>query len=93
MMCSYLRIECSQKEITNYKERKRESLAIITKILLIIWLRMGKLLLKLAAAKTFKADSLEEIFFSGMIDNVRIDSVIPFILKMDLPALNKELGK
>ena len=54
---------------------------------------MGKLLLKLAAAKTFKADSLEEIFFSGMIDNVRIDSVIPFILKMDLPALNKEQGK
>ncbi len=31
--------------------------------------RMGKLLLKLAGAKAFKADSLEEIFFSGMIDN------------------------
>ena len=40
---------------------------------------MGKLLLKLAGAKAFKAESLEEIFFSGMIDNVRIDSVISFI--------------
>jgi hypothetical protein len=51
---------------------------------------MGKLLLKLAGAKAFKAESLEEIFFSGMIDNVRIDSVIPFILKMELPILRKE---
>jgi hypothetical protein len=51
---------------------------------------MGKLLLKLAGAKAIKADNLEEIFFSGMIDNVRIDSVIPFILKMDLQILNKE---
>jgi hypothetical protein len=25
-----------------------------------------------------------------MIDNVRIDSVIPFILKMELPILKKE---
>jgi hypothetical protein len=25
-----------------------------------------------------------------MIDNVRIDSVIPFILKMELPILRKE---
>ncbi len=52
--------------------------------------RMGKLLLKLAGAKAFKADSLEEIFFSGMIDNVRIDNVIPFILKMDLPVATRE---
>jgi hypothetical protein len=52
--------------------------------------RMGKLLLKLAGAKSFKADNIEEIFFSGMIDNVKIDSVIPFILKMDLQILNKE---
>jgi len=51
---------------------------------------MGKLLLKLAGAKAFRADSLEEIFFSGMIDNVRIDSVIPFILQMELPALNNK---
>jgi hypothetical protein len=33
---------------------------------------------------------MDYIFFSEMIDNVKIDSVIPFILKMDLQILSKE---
>ena len=48
--------------------------------------RYGNLVQLLNLVKGFPSWSLEEIFFSGMIENVRIDSVIPFILKMNVPT-------
>ena len=45
--------------------------------------RLAKLLLRTAPLRSFPPDLLEELFFSGLIGNVKIDSVIPYILNME----------
>ena len=47
------------------------------------WMNGGRLLLKLSLLNGFKSWSMEEIFFSGMAESVRIETVIPFILQMN----------
>ena len=42
--------------------------------------RLGKLLLRLPALRLMSPEIMEELFFAGLIGNVRIDSIIPFIL-------------
>ena len=44
--------------------------------------RLAKLLLLLSPITSLQADLLEELFFPGMVDNVKIDSVIPYVLAM-----------
>ena len=48
--------------------------------------RVGRLLVNLGLVKGFPSWCLEEVFFSGMIEKVKIDSVLPFILKMNVPV-------
>jgi len=45
--------------------------------------RYPRLLLCLSLLKAVKPDMLEDLFFSGLIGNIKIDSVIPYILKME----------
>ncbi|CAG0881879.1 unnamed protein product [Darwinula stevensoni] len=45
--------------------------------------RMSRLLLRLPALKSLQASLNEELFFAGLIGNVQIHSVIPYILKME----------
>lgn len=45
--------------------------------------RMAQLLLTLRSLKSLAKSITEELFFSGLIGEVQIDSVIPFILRMD----------
>ncbi|KAG8514014.1 Nuclear receptor subfamily 2 group C member 1, partial [Galemys pyrenaicus] len=45
--------------------------------------RLSRLLLRLPALRLMNATITEELFFKGLIGNVRIDSVIPHILKME----------
>ena len=45
--------------------------------------RMAQLLLALRSLKSLAKGITEELFFSGLIGEVQIDSVIPFILKME----------
>ncbi|XP_061780592.1 nuclear receptor subfamily 2 group C member 1 isoform X2 [Nerophis lumbriciformis] len=45
--------------------------------------RLSKLLLRLPALRLISAAVTEELFFAGLIGNVQIDSIIPYILKMD----------
>jgi len=45
--------------------------------------RFSKLLLRLSPLRSLQPDVLEELFFAGLIGNVQIDSVIPYILKME----------
>ena len=48
--------------------------------------RLGKILLSSLYIHSCPADQLEQLFFSGIIGSVNIDSVIPYILSMDIPA-------
>ncbi|XP_036375917.1 nuclear receptor subfamily 2 group C member 1-like [Megalops cyprinoides] len=45
--------------------------------------RLSKLLLRLPALRLMSAAVTEELFFAGLIGNVQIDSIIPYILKME----------
>ncbi|KAJ6218507.1 hypothetical protein RDWZM_009664 [Blomia tropicalis] len=45
--------------------------------------RYSKLILRLIPLRSLLPSLTEELFFSGLIGNVQIDSIIPYILKMD----------
>ncbi|XP_053213092.1 orphan steroid hormone receptor 2-like [Panonychus citri] len=45
--------------------------------------RFGKLLLRLMPLRSLLPSITEELFFSGLVGNVQIESIIPYILKMD----------
>ena len=45
--------------------------------------RFPRLLLLLSPLRAFHADMLEDIFFSGLIGNIQIDTIISYILKME----------
>ncbi|XP_064487136.1 orphan steroid hormone receptor 2-like isoform X2 [Ornithodoros turicata] len=54
--------------------------------------RFPKLLLRLPALRTLQSSVTEELFFAGLIGNVQIDSIIPYILKMDSSEYAMEAG-
>jgi Asp-tRNA(Asn)/Glu-tRNA(Gln) amidotransferase C subunit len=45
--------------------------------------RFSDLLLRLSPLRSLQPDVLEELFFAGLIGNVQINSVVPYILKME----------
>jgi len=45
--------------------------------------RLSKLLLRLPALRLLQPSVMEELFFAGLIGNVQIDSIIPYILRME----------
>ena len=47
--------------------------------------RLGRILLSNIYIDACQADQLETLFFSGIIGSVNIDSVIPYILNMEIP--------
>ncbi|CAJ0579588.1 unnamed protein product, partial [Mesorhabditis spiculigera] len=49
--------------------------------------RFSQLLQLLAGLRLFKETVLVELFFSGLIGNLSIETVIPFVLKMDVMAV------
>lgn len=53
--------------------------------------RLSRLLLRLPALRLMSATITEELFFKGLIGNVRIDSVIPHILKMEPADYNSQI--
>ena len=44
--------------------------------------RFARLLLHTVSLRAFPADMLDELFFSGLVGNVKIESVIPYILEI-----------
>ena len=54
--------------------------------------RLGKLLLRLPALRLLSPNIMEELFFAGLIGNVQIDSIIPYILRMETAEYNAEGG-
>lgn len=57
---------------------------------LLIAPRLSKLLLRLPALRLISAAVTEELFFAGLIGNVQIDSIIPYILKMESTDYNSQ---
>lgn len=54
--------------------------------------RFPRLLLLLSPLRSLHSDTLEDLFFSGLIGNIQIDSVIPYILKMEPREYQTHLG-
>merc|ERR1719391_886538 len=54
--------------------------------------RFPRLLLLLSPLRSLHADTLWDLFFSGLIGNIQIDSVIPYILKMEPREYQNHLG-
>jgi orphan steroid hormone receptor 2 len=54
------------------------------------YLRFSKLLLRLITLKSLQPQITEELFFSGLVGNVQIESIIPYILKMDTSEFTNE---
>ncbi|XP_029457460.1 nuclear receptor subfamily 2 group C member 1 isoform X2 [Rhinatrema bivittatum] len=53
--------------------------------------RLSRLLLRLPALRLMSAAITEELFFAGLIGNVQIDSIIPYILRMETADYNSQL--
>lgn len=51
---------------------------------------LSKLLVRLPALRLMSAAITEELFFTGLIGNVQIDSIIPYILKMESTDYNSQ---
>lgn len=53
--------------------------------------RLARLLLRLPALRLMSSSITEELFFTGLIGNVPIDSIIPYILKMETADYNGQV--
>uniref|UniRef100_G1K3L2 Nuclear receptor subfamily 2 group C member 1 n=1 Tax=Xenopus tropicalis TaxID=8364 RepID=G1K3L2_XENTR len=53
--------------------------------------RLSRLLLRLPALRLLNAAITEELFFAGLIGNVQIDSIIPYILRMETSDYNSQI--
>ncbi|XP_056001229.1 orphan steroid hormone receptor 2-like isoform X2 [Ostrea edulis] len=54
--------------------------------------RLGKLLLRLPALHSLSPNVMEELFFAGLIGSVQIDSIIPYILRMETAEYNSQMA-
>ncbi|XP_052459492.1 nuclear receptor subfamily 2 group C member 2 isoform X2 [Carassius gibelio] len=53
--------------------------------------RLARILLRLPALRLISSSITEELFFTGLIGNVPIDSIIPYILKMETADYNSQI--
>ncbi|XP_069764432.1 nuclear receptor subfamily 2 group C member 1 isoform X8 [Narcine bancroftii] len=53
--------------------------------------RLSRLLLRLPALRLMSSGITEELFFAGLIGNVQIDSIIPYILRMETAEYNSQI--
>jgi len=55
--------------------------------------RFSRLLIRLSPLRSLQPDILEELFFAGLIGNVQIDTVIPYILSMEAEEYKQQFAK
>ncbi|XP_076859262.1 nuclear receptor subfamily 2 group C member 2 isoform X2 [Brachyhypopomus gauderio] len=53
--------------------------------------RLARTLMRLPALRLMSSSITEELFFTGLIGNVPIDSIIPYILKMETADYNSQV--
>jgi len=73
--CEYLNLVCDAavSQLREYSEENHPSDPN----------RFSKLLLRLSPLRSLQSDVIEEIFFTGLIGNIQINTIIPHILKMN----------
>lgn len=54
--------------------------------------RYSKFLLRLPTLRSLEPIIMEELFFAGLIGNVQIDSIIPYILRMETAEYSSHMG-
>ena len=54
------------------------------------FLRLTRIMMRLPALRLMNSSITEELFFTGLIGNVSIDSIIPYILKMETTEYNSQ---
>ena len=54
--------------------------------------RLHQILLRLPALRLLSPSVMEELFFAGLIGNVQIDNIIPYILRMETAEYNSQVG-
>ncbi|XP_060787538.1 nuclear receptor subfamily 2 group C member 2 isoform X1 [Neoarius graeffei] len=54
--------------------------------------RLARTLMRLPALRLMSSSITEELFFTGLIGNVPIDSIIPYILKMETADYNSQIS-
>lgn len=54
--------------------------------------RLASLLLRLPSLRLISPQIMEELFFAGLIGNVQIDSIIPYILRMEPTQYNVQFS-
>ncbi|KAG2470439.1 NR2C2 protein, partial [Polypterus senegalus] len=52
---------------------------------------LARILMRLPALRLMSSSITEELFFTGLIGNVPIDSIIPYILKMETAEYNSQI--
>lgn len=55
----------------------------LQELLCVCFPRLTRILTRLPALRLMNSSITEELFFTGLIGNVSIDSIIPYILKME----------
>ncbi|XP_063220486.1 nuclear receptor subfamily 2 group C member 2-like isoform X3 [Bacillus rossius redtenbacheri] len=74
----------SRRQVEKFQEKAFQELQIyVTKTFPEDKDRFPRLLLKLPPLRALQANVMEELFFAGLIGSVQIDSVIPYILRME----------
>lgn len=58
--------------------------------LFVFLFRLTRILTRLPALRLMNSSITEELFFTGLIGNVSIDSIIPYILKMETAEYNSQ---
>ena len=51
-----------------------------------------QIMLRLPALRLLSPSVMEELFFAGLIGNVQIDNIIPYILRMETAEYNSQVG-
>lgn len=62
----------------------------LQELLCVCSLRLTRILTRLPALRLMNSGITEELFFTGLIGNVSIDSIIPYILKMETAEYNSQ---
>ncbi|MEE6502058.1 hypothetical protein FKM82_004402 [Ascaphus truei] len=82
----------STQQIENFQEKAQMELQdYVQKTYPEDTYRLARILVRLPALRLMSSNITEELFFTGLIGNVPIDSIIPYILKMETAEYNGQI--
>ena len=87
-MCQSLHNEVKRCRYKYLQFMRGKLLISFMSLLYLLYFRISNLLLTLPNIRSLSSTITEELFFAGLIGNVQIDSIIPYILQMDAGHTN-----